>query len=262
MPGEGRHVALLCTGAHSIAKETYPTPIGKELKATCAMYSLPNSCRKGGGGGGGGEGLCRKPAQCTLVTKESYSYPKRDLLLSQKRPTPIIHIGVVPLPYAWIPHVGTSLQFGFFGRCDAHGRDSSPHAGGCKRTPPPPPSLQYRHRQGTQGQRQVDAGLWTEKVGIAGATWCGAWLGSSHNPGAANNTLLFPRLAHAAPACPGSTQRVSRELLLLPGQGWMTCLSRLRPPKLCLQGAGSDEAFAHSIDTDNIATPASAVLDD
>ena len=70
---------------------------------------------------------------------------------------------------AWIPHVGTSLQFGFrvFGRCDAHGRDSSPHAGDCKRTPPPPPSLQHRYRQGTQGQRQVDAGLWTEKVGIA-----------------------------------------------------------------------------------------------
>ena len=68
---------------------------------------------------------------------------------------------------AWIPHVGTSLQFGFFGRCDAHGRDSSPHAGDCKGTPPPPPSLQYRRRQGTQGQRQVEAGLWTEKVGIA-----------------------------------------------------------------------------------------------
>ena len=68
---------------------------------------------------------------------------------------------------AWIPHVGSSLQSGFFGRCDAHGRDSSPHAGDCKRTPPPPPSLQYRRRQGTQGQRQVDAGLWTEKVGIA-----------------------------------------------------------------------------------------------
>ena len=41
---------------------------------------------------------------------------------------------------AWIPHVGSSLQSGFFGRCDAHGRDSSPHAGDCKRTPPPPPS--------------------------------------------------------------------------------------------------------------------------
>ena len=68
---------------------------------------------------------------------------------------------------AWIPHVGSSLQSGFFGRCDAHGRDSSPHAGDCKRTPPPPPSLQYRPRQGTQGQRQVEAGLWTEKVGIA-----------------------------------------------------------------------------------------------
>jgi hypothetical protein len=59
---------------------------------------------------------------------------------------------------AWIPHVGSSLQSGFFGRCDAHGRDSSPHAGDCKRTPPPPPSLQYRRRQGTQGQRQVEAG--------------------------------------------------------------------------------------------------------
>ena len=41
---------------------------------------------------------------------------------------------------AWIPHVGTSLQSGFSGRCDAQGRDSSPHAGDCKRTPPPPPS--------------------------------------------------------------------------------------------------------------------------
>ena len=44
---------------------------------------------------------------------------------------------------AWIPHVGPSLQFGFSGRCDAQGRDSSPHAGDRKRTPPPPPSLQY-----------------------------------------------------------------------------------------------------------------------
>ena len=43
---------------------------------------------------------------------------------------------------AWIPHVGPSLQFGFSGRCDAQGRDSSPHAGDRKRTPPPPPSLQ------------------------------------------------------------------------------------------------------------------------
>ena len=34
---------------------------------------------------------------------------------------------------AWIPHVGSSLQSGFFGRC-AQGRDSSPHAGDCKRT--------------------------------------------------------------------------------------------------------------------------------
>ena len=56
---------------------------------------------------------------------------------------------------AWIPHVGSSLQSGFFGRCDAHGRDSSPHAGDCKRTPPPPPSLQYRHRQGTQGKGRL-----------------------------------------------------------------------------------------------------------
>ena len=44
---------------------------------------------------------------------------------------------------AWIPHVGPSLQSGFSGRCDAQGRDSSPHAGDRKRTPPPPPSLQY-----------------------------------------------------------------------------------------------------------------------
>ena len=39
---------------------------------------------------------------------------------------------------AWIPHVGPSLQFGFSGRCDAQGRDSSPHAGDRKRTPPSP----------------------------------------------------------------------------------------------------------------------------
>ena len=44
---------------------------------------------------------------------------------------------------AWIPHVGPSLQFGFSGRCDAQGRDSSPHAGDRKRTPPPPPSLRH-----------------------------------------------------------------------------------------------------------------------
>ena len=43
----------------------------------------------------------------------------------------------------------------FFGRCDTHGRDSSPHAGDCKRTPPPPPSLQYRHRQETQGKGRL-----------------------------------------------------------------------------------------------------------
>jgi len=30
----------------------------------------------------------------------------------------------------------------------------------------------------------------------------------------------------------------------------------LKAPKLCLQGAGSDEAFAHAIDTDNVAMPA------
>ena len=36
----------------------------------------------------------------------------------------------------------------------------------------------------------------------------------------------------------------------------------VKASKLCLQGVGSDEAFAHAIDTDNIATPASAVLDD
>ena len=34
----------------------------------------------------------------------------------------------------------------------------------------------------------------------------------------------------------------------------------LKAPKLCLQGAGSDEALAHAIDADNVATPASAVL--
>jgi hypothetical protein len=31
--------------------------------------------------------------------------------------------------------------------------------------------------------------------------------------------------------------------------------------KLCLQGGGSDEAFAHAIDTDNAAAPALTVLD-
>ena len=31
--------------------------------------------------------------------------------------------------------------------------------------------------------------------------------------------------------------------------------------KLCLQGGGSDEAFAHAIDTDNAAAPAPTVLD-
>ena len=36
-----------------------------------------------------------------------------------------------------------------------------------------------------------------------------AWLGSSHKTGAANNASLFPRLARAAPACPGLTQRAS-----------------------------------------------------
>ena len=35
----------------------------------------------------------------------------------------------------------------------------------------------------------------------------------------------------------------------------------LKAPKLCLQGAGSDEALAHAIGTDNVATPASAVPD-
>ena len=39
--------------------------------------------------------------------------------------------------------VGTSLQSGFSGRCDTHGRESSPHAGDRKRTPPPPPSLRH-----------------------------------------------------------------------------------------------------------------------
>ena len=36
--------------------------------------------------------------------------------------------------------------------------------------------------------------------------------------------------------------RVSRELLLLPGQGWMTCLSK--PPKLIPQGGGSHVALS------------------
>ena len=35
----------------------------------------------------------------------------------------------------------------------------------------------------------------------------------------------------------------------------------LKAPKLCLQGAGSDEAFAHAIDTDDVAMPAPAVSD-
>ena len=33
----------------------------------------------------------------------------------------------------------------------------------------------------------------------------------------------------------------------------------LKAPKLCLQGAGSDEALAHAIDTENVAMPAPAV---
>ena len=56
--------------------------------------------------------------------------------------------------------------------------------------------------------------------------------------GTANSTSFFPRLAHAAPVCPGLAQRASWELLLLPGesgQGWMKCLSK--PPTLSLQGA-------------------------
>jgi len=42
---------------------------------------------------------------------------------------------------AWIPHVGTPLQSGFSRRCDAQGRDSSPHAGDCKRTSASPSKL-------------------------------------------------------------------------------------------------------------------------
>jgi len=53
-----------------------------------------------------------------------------------------------------------------------------------------------------------------------------------------------------------SKHRLSKEHLLL--QDDMS----LKAPKLCLQGAGSDEALAHAIDTDNVATPASAVPDD
>ena len=52
-----------------------------------------------------------------------------------------------------------------------------------------------RHRQGTQWQRQADAGLWAEKVGIVRIE---GELGSSYNPGAAINASLFPRLARAA----------------------------------------------------------------
>ena len=33
-------------------------------------------------------------------------------------------------------------------------------------------------------------------------------------------------------------------------------------PKLCLHGAGYDEALAHAINTDNVATPASAAVPD
>ena len=70
-----------------------------------------------------------------------------------------------------------------------------------------------RRRQGTQGQRQVGAGLWTEKVDIVynrdSASRSVAWLGSSHKTGAASNASLFPRLARAAPVCPGLTQRAS-----------------------------------------------------
>jgi hypothetical protein len=52
-----------------------------------------------------------------------------------------------------------------------------------------------------------------------------------------------------------SKHRLSKEHLLL--QDDMS----LKAPKLCLQGAGSDEALAHAIDTDNVATHASAVPD-
>ena len=86
-----------------------------------------------------------------------------------------------------------------------------------------------RRRQGTQGQRQVGAGLWTEKVDIVynwdSASRSVAWLGSSHKTGAVSNASLFPRLARAAPIGPGLPQKASWELLLLTGQGWMTCLS-------------------------------------
>ena len=37
--------------------------------------------------------------------------------------------------------VGTSLQSGLSRRCDAQGRDSSPHAGDCKRTSASPSKL-------------------------------------------------------------------------------------------------------------------------
>ena len=36
----------------------------------------------------------------------------------------------------------------------------------------------------------------------------------------------------------------------------------LKAPQVMPPGAGSDEALAHATDTDNIATPAPAVLDD
>ena len=61
-------------------------------------------------------------------------------------------------------------------------------------------------------QRQADAGPWTEKVAIAynrgGATYPEAWPGSGHNPGAENNTFLFPRSARAAPVARAQSQVV------------------------------------------------------
>ena len=85
------------------------------------------------------------------------------------------------------------------------------------------------------------------------------------NPGAANNALLFPRLARATTACPGLAGEPVGVTNVSPAPHWPRengMSLKARAPKLCLQGAGSDEGFAHAIDTDNIATPAPAVLDD
>ena len=76
------------------------------------------------------------------------------------------------------------------------------------------------------------------------------------------NTLLFPRLARAASACPGLAGEPVGVTDVSPAPHWpREDDMSLKAPQV-MPPAGSDEAFAHAIDTDNIATPASAVLDD